>query len=141
MLSKYEHAQRAWGEAVQAHTLAPPDSGFARRLAALAKASADTARVCRELDEAGYDWTPHPAAREPPYELRPGTGRRGPDDLWRRFDQTVALLAQVSMGENMAEVAHAYQDVSAIATELVSAILLEEQDGEERPASRTRRSA
>ena len=37
---------------------------------------------------AGLLWRPIPGAEsaEPPYELRPGTGRRGPAELWARFD-------------------------------------------------------
>ena len=34
----------------------------------------------------------------PPYELQPGSGRRGPDHLWQRFDEAVAELDRVSEG-------------------------------------------
>ena len=67
--------------------MAPPDHGFSARLAGLAQAASEEARACRAADAAGFDWPPHRAADpRPPYELQPGTGRRGPKSLWRRFD-------------------------------------------------------
>ena len=66
--------------AIEAHRAAPPDAGFSARLTALAQAALEEAQVCREADEAGFEWPPHRGANsEPPYELRPGSGRRGPD--------------------------------------------------------------
>ena len=73
--------------------MAPPDHGFSARLAGLAEAASKEARACRAADAAGFDWPPHRAADpRPPYELQPGTGRRGPEDLWRRFDEAVRQL-------------------------------------------------
>ena len=68
----------SWAGAVQAHKQAPPDLNFSDRLAALAKGASEAARVCRAADAAGFEWPPaRKADSEPPYELRPGTGRRG----------------------------------------------------------------
>ena len=43
------------------------------------------ALACRAAHDAGFEWPPHRAASsKPPWELQPGSGRRGPADLWRR---------------------------------------------------------
>ena len=65
---------------MQAHKLAPPDAGFAPRLRALAEAAASEQVAWEHAHAAGLLWRPVPGAEsaEPPYELRPGTGRRGP---------------------------------------------------------------
>ena len=79
VLSDFKDAMASWASAVQAHKDAPPGLGFAARLAALAKGASDAARVCREADAQGFEWPPaRKADSEPPYELRPDTGRRGP---------------------------------------------------------------
>ncbi len=84
-------AQSAWGEAMTAHKLAPPDLGFAARLRSLAAAAEREREACEEADRAGLLWRPIPGAQgaQPPNELRPGTGRRGPRSLWERFDDAV----------------------------------------------------
>ena len=87
ILSDFKDGMASWAGAVQAHKQAPPDLSFSVRLAALAKGASEAAQVCRAADVAGFEWPPaRKADSEPPYELRPGTGRRGPEDLWRRFD-------------------------------------------------------
>src|SRR5271166_5109625 len=96
VLVQFRAALDGWRGALEAHRLAPPDAGFAQRLAGLAEAAREQASACRAADAAGFDWTPHRAAEsKPPYELQPGTGRRGPDELWRRFDGAVASLSAV----------------------------------------------
>ena len=44
--------------------------------------------------EAGLAWRPVAGSNRarPPYELRPGTGRRRPDELWTQFDAAVEHL-------------------------------------------------
>jgi len=87
-------ARDDWAAAMRAHKLAPPDDGFAARLRTLAEA-ADREQVAWEhAHAAGLLWRPVPGAEnaQPPYELRPGTGRRGPESLWARFDRAVATL-------------------------------------------------
>ena len=79
--AEFRAAQARWREALDAHRLAPPDAGFSGRLAALSKAASAEAEACREAEAAGFEWPPHRAASsQPPYELRPDSGRRGPDD-------------------------------------------------------------
>jgi hypothetical protein len=76
-------------------------------------------------------WRPVPGAEsaQPPYELRPGTGRRGPQDLWARFDEAVAALNAAITGSNAAAVADAFGDLSEAATALADAIEREDTTG------------
>src|SRR2546423_1014902 len=85
------HASNGWAEAMKAHKLAPPDAGFAARLRSVSEAAATEQVAWQQAHDAGMMWRPVPGAErsEPPYELRPGTGRRGPEELWERFDETV----------------------------------------------------
>jgi hypothetical protein len=58
----------------------------------------------------------------PPYELRPGTGRRGPTELWIRFDAAVQRLNRAGAGDNLADVVDAYASVAQAASELADAL-------------------
>jgi hypothetical protein len=139
VLDRFEQAEDQWGAAMRAHRLAPPDLGFAGRLRTLGEAAAAEASVCREAAKLGLAWRPIPGAEnaEPPYELRPGTGRRGPSDLWERFDMAVARFNHANAGTDAAAVANAYAEVSGAATALAEAV-----EAEDRAAARgARRSA
>jgi hypothetical protein len=143
ILGEYERGMHAWATAIDAHKMAPPDKGFASRLASLAHGASEAARVCREAGEAGFEW---PSARKadsaPPYELRPDTGRRGPEALWRLFDRAVAHLRMMATGTDMLDVANAYEEMAAIAGELARAVEAEDREsGDTRPRARARRSA
>ena len=119
----FAQAQKHWREAIAAHRTAPPDAGFSARLAVLAQAALEEARVCLEADEAGFEWPPHRSANsEPPPELRPGSGRRGPDGLWRRFDLAVGELGRAATGRDLQVVARAYKELGEAAGELASAV-------------------
>ena len=74
--------------------------------------------------DAGLAWRPVADSERarPPYELRPGTGRRGPTDLWARFDAAVRQLNQAGAGENLADVVDAYAAVAQAAAELADAL-------------------
>src|SRR5579875_1053456 len=104
------HASVSWAEAMRAHKLAPPDEGFAGRLQKLSEAAAAEQLAWHQAHEAGMHWRPVPGAAEaePPYELRAGTGRRGPDDLWRQFDSAVADMNRTISGTNALKVATAF---------------------------------
>jgi hypothetical protein len=142
ILSDFREGMDSWANAVEAHRLAPPDQGFAGRLAALAGGASDAARVCREAAGAGFRWPPaRKADSEPPYELRAGTGRRGPQELWQRFDQATTRLGTMAAGEDMLEVAGAYEELAAIAGELARAVAVEDRGRSQRRAVRARRSA
>jgi hypothetical protein len=122
------HASTAWADAMRAHKLAPPDAGFAARLRALAEA-AETEQVTWEhAHAAGLLWRPVPGAEnaEPPYELRPGTGRRGPDELWNRFDAAVTRLNHAIAGTSAADVADSFGEISAAALALADTVAEED---------------
>ena len=128
-------AQQHWRAAIDAHRTAPPDAGFSARLATLAQAALEEARVCREADEAGFEWPPHRSANsEPPYELRPGSGRRGPDELWRRFAIAVDELGRAATGRDLQTVARAYQQLGEAAGDLAAEVEAEDQESGLLPA-------
>src|SRR5579871_2125746 len=106
-------AQEGWRRALAAHRLAPPDGGFSLRLAGLAAAARAEAGACRAADAAGFEWPPHRASSSrPPWELQAGSGRRGPPELWRRFDGAVADLNRAATGTDLLEVAAAYEELA-----------------------------
>jgi hypothetical protein len=141
ILSEFKQAMASWGSAVEAHKQAPPNHDFAARLAALARGASEAARVCQAADAAGFAWPPaRKADSEPPYELRPGTGRRGPEKLWLGFDQAIARLGAVAAGEDMLEVARAYEALAAVTGELSEAVAVEDGVSGARPRARARRS-
>jgi len=133
---RFDHAEDQWAQAIRAHRLAPPDAGFAGRLRTLSEAAAAEAEVAREASELGLAWRPLPGAQsaEPPYELRPGTGRRGPPELWQRFDTAVARFNRAAAGTDAAAVADAHAELSAVALELADAV-----EAEDRAAARPAR--
>jgi hypothetical protein len=118
------HASVSWAEAMRAHKLAPPDEGFAARLQKLSEAAAAEQIAWQQAHAAGMLWRPVPdaASAEPPYELRPGTGRRGPDDLWILFDRAVMQMNRAIAGTNALEVADAFGAVAEAAAELAHAV-------------------
>jgi hypothetical protein len=128
ILRAVRQASNAWAEAMRSHKLAPPDADFAVRLRALADA-AETERVTWEhAHAAGLQWRSIPGAEnaEPPYELRPGTGRRGPAELWDRFDAAVVTLNRAIAGSSAADVADAFGEM-----ELAAGALADEIGGED----------
>jgi hypothetical protein len=135
-------AQTGWREALDAHRLAPPDAGFSARLAALSEAATVEAKACRAADAAGYEWPPHRApSSAPPYELRPDSGRRGPAELWRRFDAAAADLSRAAAGTDIVAVADAYAELGEAAGALAEAVEREDraggrlQDAQARPSA------
>ncbi|MFL5829062.1 MAG: hypothetical protein ACJ76X_04025 [Solirubrobacteraceae bacterium] len=117
-------AGNGWAEAMRSHKLAPPDLSFSNRLRALAEAAAREQVAWEHAHAAGLLWRPVPGAEhaEPPYELRPGTGRRGPAELWARFDAAVQTLNRAITGSDAANVADAFGEISEAATALADVI-------------------
>jgi len=139
VLRDFRAALEHWSAALEAHRIAPPDHNFSARVRALSEAAAEQARACREADASGFDWTPHRAAEsKPPYELQPGTGRRGPEKLWRRFDAAVAALSTIATGRDILAVADAYEELADAAAELAQAIAREDRPARARRAARAR---
>ncbi len=128
-----------WAEAMRAHKLAPPDAGFASRLRVLAEAAGREQVAWEHAHAAGLLWRPIPGAEqaEPPYELRPGTGRRGPAELWTRFDEAVAALNRAITGSSAAVVADAFGELSEAVSALADAVAREDEAAVARTASRS----
>ncbi len=128
IMRRVRQASNVWAEAMRAHVLAPPDAGFASRLKALADAAGTEQVAWEHAHAAGLLWRPVPGAEnaEPPYELRPGTGRRGPEELWSRFDDAVAALNRAITQPNAARVADAFGDVAESAAALADAVAAED---------------
>jgi hypothetical protein len=124
-----QHAGEGWASAMRAHTLAPPDGGFAARLTALAEAAATEQVAWEQAHSAGMLWRPVPGAEraEPPYELRRGTGRRGPEPLWESFDNAVKGLNQAIAGPSAADLAAAFGEMARAASDLANAVELEDE--------------
>jgi hypothetical protein len=133
----------SWAEAMRAHKLAPPDAGFAARLRALADAAADEQVAWEHAHAAGLLWRPVPGAERamPPYELRPGTGRRGPEQLWSRFDAAVARLNGAITGSSAAAVADAFGEMAEVAAALADAVAREDAPPSRREARPRARGA
>ena len=106
------------------HEQAPPDPGFRDRLRALAEAAAAMRDAHGRALDAGLAWRPVADSERarPPYEPRPGTGRRGPTELWSRFDAAVQQLNEAGAGDNLADVVDAYAAVAQAASQLADAL-------------------
>ena len=117
-------ARATWGGAMRAHEQAPPDPGFRERLRALAEAASAMRDAHDRALQAGLAWRPIADSERarPPYERRPGTGRRGPAELWARFDTAVQQLNRAGAGDNLADVVDAYAAVAHAAAELADAL-------------------
>jgi hypothetical protein len=72
---------------------------------------------------------PGAESASPPYELRPGTGRRGPTELWERFDEAVARLNRAITGSSAAAVADAFGDFAEATAALAAAVEREDEAG------------
>jgi hypothetical protein len=118
------HASTSWADAMRAHVMAPPDAGFAERLRTLSEAAATEQVAWDQAHAAGMSWKPVPGAErsQPPYELRPGTGRRGPEELWPRFDAAVAALNRAITGSSAVAVAEAFGVMSDATADLADAV-------------------
>jgi hypothetical protein len=112
-----DEAALQWAQAMRAHILAPPDDGFPIRLHGLADAARTRARAARVADAAGLKWVAQARAlqSQPPYELRPDTGRTGPADLWERFDQSVTAYNRANAGTSARAVADAAEALAEAA--------------------------
>jgi hypothetical protein len=141
IMRRVRRAADEWAAAMRAHKLAPPDLGFAQRLHDLAEAAANEQVAWEYAHSVGLLWRAVPGAENasPPYELRPGTGRRGPAALWERFDGAVAGLNRAISGSDAAAVADAFGDFAEAAGALSDAVA--EQDRLDAPLSRDARRA
>lgn len=122
------HAADGWAGAMRAHKLAPPDAAFAARLQGLADAAFAEQVAWEHAHAAGLRWRPVPGSESaaPPYELRAGTGRRGPAELWERFDVAVSRLNRAITGSDAAVVADAFGEMAETTAELAAAVTHED---------------
>ncbi len=115
-------SEEFWDETVARHRLAPPDAGFSDRLDRLAAAARARAQLCQIAHYEGYNWTPHTGTPDPPWELHPDSGRRGPIELWRIFDQGVAEFARAGRGTDLLAVSRALAWIARAARDLSHAV-------------------
>jgi hypothetical protein len=122
--SAVRDARSAWADATRAHEQAPPDAGFRARLRSLSDAAVAMRDAHARALDAGLAWRPIEGSERarPPYELRPGTGRRGPERLWARFDAAVDQLNRAGAGDSLAEIVAAYAAVADAAAALADAL-------------------
>ena len=135
----FAEARAAWRAALRTHVLAPPDAGFSARLAGLATAARQRAEACEAAYRDGFEWPPARGGAKPPYELQPGSGRRGPEELWERFDEAVAELDRVSEGRSLRAVASAYAELAEVASQLADAVERKDRATGLLPSARRRR--
>lgn len=138
-IEQVKQADERWAEAIEASVEAPPDLGFAQRVRAIAKAAEQEAAALRHADLLGLAHSPHPDARnmQLSHELRRGAqSRRGPDELWERFDAAVGELGEALEGVALSAIWRAFGELAAIAFELSAEI--ERIDSQ--PAARRRAS-
>jgi hypothetical protein len=135
----FADARAGWRAALREHVLAPPDAGFSARIAGLAAAARQRAEACEAAYRDGFEWPPARGGAKPPYELQPGTGRRGPEKLWARFDEAVAELDRVSEGRSLRAVGRAYTELADVASKLADAVEREDRASGLLPAPRRRR--
>ena len=124
-LEQVQLADQRWGDALEASVEAPPDEGFAQRVRAIANAAEQEAAALRHADMLGLAHRPHPGARnmQLSHELRPGArSRRGPVELWERFDAAVAELGEALEGVALSAIARAFGELSDVARELAAEI-------------------
>lgn len=124
-----KHASLGWAEAMRAHKLAPPDDGFAGRLQKLSEAAAAERIAWQRAHAAKMLWRPVAGAEhaEPPYELRRDSGRRGPQDLWLRFDAAVSQLNRAISGTSAEDVADAFGAMAEASAVLAAAVAQEDE--------------
>jgi hypothetical protein len=124
-IEQVQLADQRWSEALESSDDAPPDLGFAQRVRAIANAAEQEAAALRHADQLHLAFRPRPGSRnmQLSHELRPGArSRRGPAELWERFDRAVADLGEALEGVALSAIARAFAELSEIARELAAEI-------------------
>ena len=118
-----ELAEGRWQTAIKEHAQPPPDTGYARRLRALADAAAQEQAAYRYAEEQGFGWRPGPAWL-PPQELRPAPWRESlaPADTWERFDEAIEGLSRARTGVSVLAISQAFGQLSSAAWELAESV-------------------
>ena len=136
-ITQLRASEGRWTSALREHRLAPPDADFSRRLRDFADACEQQQAAFSYAAQAGLGWDPLPpaTARRPPHELTPESGRRGPQELWEQFDETIDRLNVALQGVSLQAIARVFGELSEIARQLSVAVA-----GEDAAASRARRA-
>lgn len=124
-IEQVQLADQLWSDALEESEEAPPDLAFAQRVRKIANAAEQEAAALRFADHFRLAYRPHPGARnmQLSHELRPGAGsRRGPPELWERFDRAVADLGEALEGVALSAISRAFGDLSEVARELADEI-------------------
>ena len=123
-VSKLRAADTQYRQALKQHRLAPPDEGFPRRLKDFADACEQQQAAYRYAADNGLAWDPLPpaSARRPPAELLPDSGRRGPEELWDRFDLAIEDLNRAFEGISLNAIARVFGELSDITRQLSAAV-------------------
>lgn len=118
-----ELSEGRWASAVREHAQPPPDTGYVRRLRALADAAAQEQAAYAYAAEEGFGWQPGPPWL-PPHELRPAPWRSAlaPADAWARFDDAVDGLSRARTGVSVLAVSRAFGVLADAAYSLAAAI-------------------
>ena len=129
-------ADRTFRSALRKHRLAPPDSGFSRRLKEFSDACESQQIATDYAAKEGLGWEPMPAAsRQPPPELRTDSGRRGPEKLWSQFDLAWEDLGTALEGISLPAISRAFGELATISRELSVAVA--DEDRRASPESET----
>jgi hypothetical protein len=118
-------ADDLWTTAIAEHRQAPPDAGFADRLRAFSVAATEQAKSMRYSAEQGLQFQPWEHARrprQPPAELRRGSGRVGPEDLWDRFDGLFEAWSAAVEQSDLSVIAGTFEGLAAVTVELATAV-------------------
>ena len=131
-LGQVRSAENLWRQTLAQHRLAPPDAGFPGRLADQSDAARKTHNAyAQAATMPGLAWDPLPhARREPPYELRPDSGRRGPQELWERYDDANRALSDALEGPSLEAIASAYGALADSLSALAAAVGAEDGIGD-----------
>jgi hypothetical protein len=126
-LEQLGKADRRWEAAVRESAEAPPDSGFASRLLAIADAAEQEAAAFRYADTLGLGWRSQSRARGQylSYELRAGApwrAERASTELWDRLDTAVERLWEALDGVALSAIARAFATLSDVARELAAEV-------------------
>ncbi len=118
-----ELSEGRWEAAIGEHAQPPPDTGFPRRLRALADAAAQEQAAYAYAAEQGFGWRPGPPWL-PPRELRPASWRASlaPAAVWERFDEAIDALSRARTGLSVVAISHAFGDLSSAARALAAAV-------------------
>ena len=116
IVERMQTAGRNWEAALDAHAFAPPDRNFPTRLRQLSSAAAEETAAFELAAQGGLGWRSRTIDGEFTLapELAPGMNRPGPEELWTRFDQAVADLAQALSGSSPAALAAAFSELSEV---------------------------